>query len=71
MNATGVVYTTRSVQRRLTMPSRTLFRVYYILTSVGIRSVRSIEMAVVGQNGGRADEDTPLFVCCSQNVRIL
>ena len=37
MNATGVVYTTRSVQRRLTMPSRTLFGVHYILTSVGIQ----------------------------------
>ena len=38
MNATGVVYTP-GVCRGQIMPSRTLFGVYYILTSVGIQTL--------------------------------
>ena len=38
MNATGVVYTP-GVCRGLTMPSRTLFGVHYILTGVGIQTL--------------------------------
>ena len=61
MNATGVVYTP-GVCRGQTMPSRTLFGVHYIHDRRGYSdSVRSIGKAVVGRNGGRADEDTPLF----------
>ena len=31
-------------------------------------SVRSLQVASYGQNGGRADEDTPLFVCGSTAI---
>ena len=63
MNATGVVYTP-GVCRGLTMPSRTLFGVYYILTGVGIQTL-SVHWLGCGrpQIAGRAGEDTPLFVC--------
>ena len=44
------------------MPSRTLFGVHYIHDRRGYSdSDRSIGKAVVGRNGGRADEGTPLF----------
>ena len=37
------------------------FRVYYILTCVGIDSVRSIEKAVVGQSHGTGSSRYPVF----------
>ncbi len=63
MNATGVVYTP-GVCRGLTMPSRTLFGVHYILTGVGIQTL-FVHWLGCGrpQIAGRAGEDTPLFVC--------
>ena len=45
------------------MPSRTLFGVHYIHDRRGYSdSVRSLQVASYGQNGGRADEGTPLFI---------
>ena len=63
VNATGVVYTP-GVCRGLTMPSRTLFGVHYILTGVGIQTL-FVHWLGCGrpQIAGRAGEDTPLFVC--------
>ena len=62
MNATGVVYTP-GVCRGLTMPSRTLFGVHYILTGVGIQTL-FVHWLGCGrpQIAGRADEGTPLFL---------
>ena len=62
MNATGVVYTP-GVCRGLTMPSRTLFGVYYILTGVGIQTL-FVHWLGCGrpQIAGQTGEDTPLFV---------
>ena len=61
VNATGVVYTP-GVCRGLTMPSRTLFGVHYILTGVGIQTL-FVHWLGCGrpQIAGRAGEDTPLF----------
>ena len=66
VNATGVVYTP-GVCRGLTMPSRTLFGVHYILTGVGIQTL-FVHWSGCGrpQIAERAGEDTPLFVCRHQ-----
>ena len=63
VNATGVVYTPGVCRGRI-MPSRTLFGVIYILTSVGIQTL-FVHWLGCGrpQIAGRAGEDTPLFVC--------
>ena len=63
MNATGVVYTP-GVCRGRAVPSGTLFGVHYILTGVGIQTL-FVHWLGCGrpQIAGRADEDTPLFVC--------
>ena len=63
MDATGVVYIP-GVCRGQVMPSRTLFGCTIYTYRRGYSdSVRSIGKAVVGLNGERVDEDTPLFVC--------
>ena len=46
---------------RVLVPSVHTFRVYYILTCVGIDSVRSIEKAVVGQSHGTGSSRYPAF----------
>ena len=46
---------------RVLVPSVHTVRVYYILTCVGIDSVRSIEKAVVGQSHGTGSSRYPAF----------
>ena len=66
MNATGVVYTP-GVCRGQTVPSRTLFGVYNILTSVGIQTLFVLSGRLpTAEIAERAGEDTPLFVCRRQ-----
>ena len=60
VNATGVVYTARSVLRGLIASAH--FWVSYILTGVGIQTLLVLTGRLpTAETSGRADEDTPLF----------
>lgn len=59
---TGVYICAAGVCRGLTMPSEHTFRVYYILTSVGIQnSVRSIRDGFLGPKWGTSRRRIPRF----------
>ena len=62
VDATGVVYTTRSVRRGQLCP-QAHFWVYYMLASVGIQTL-FVHWLGCGrpQIAGQTGEDTPLFV---------
>ena len=66
MNATGVVYTARSVWRGLTTcpHAHLLGRIVYF-TGVGIQALFVLSGRLpTAEIAERAGEDTPLFVCC-------
>ena len=65
VNATGVVYTP-GVCRGRTMPSRTLFGCIIYWPAWVFILCSFLEKASDGRNTKRAEEDTPLFVCCLQ-----
>ena len=66
MTPTGVYKCSRGVPR-VFVPSRTLLGVCY-MASVGIDSVRSIEMASDGQSHGTGSSRYPAFRMCSDQM---
>ena len=67
---TGVYIRSRSVPRANHALTGTLLGVFCIYSSVGIYSVRSIEMAVVGQSYGTSRCGYPVFHLCGSDDRI-